>query len=491
MTSITSLPPEILSQILSLRLLSRSELTKCALVCKDFNTTVTANLYRDLCFDLPHFRYGMEEHLERNEQLHKIQLLTNQLAVNQRLADRVHSLVLHGSSNWLSENVALPSLPDRLAPQEDAPLDHQTFLKHTPVPLPQMVSKLTQLKVLNLDVGFSNLLRRQAVYFPKLQVVVLWSLNERFSHNHFWMAQPNLLEICFNHGSVSIPPDFDCYNSSVSKIVLDSNRGFPSNIARLVQAPKALKSFKWRFYSNCCLRACAHRSNKLKGNKVIPGCYKLQDSVNSILTHIRHSLQTLVLTYGHHSTRCSLSPVLIPSMRGFDQLRELRIEASMLLGSQTCPSRDSVSTNIFRPGYELAGIIPTCLETLHLEVEREQMDRDEKNYCKDIVRGIVQRQKKRDLHLGHFIIEEINPRYASNCQCVPKDLCHRARSHIEINWNLGSIWEMEKACTGVGILLSYIWRRGSFEDPIKLILRSGGLSLHATTEPWDWTMVGV
>lgn len=491
MTSIASLPPEILSQILSLRLLSRSELTKCALVSKDFNTVVTANLYRDICFDLPHLAYTNEEGLKRNEQLRSIQLLINLLAVNQRIANCVHSLILHGFSRCLMNRVVTYDMLARLPPPHGATIDQQTVMMQAPVPFPQMASKLTQLKVLNLDVGFSNLLRWEQVVFPKLEVVVLWSLNERFSYNQFWLSQPRLAEICFNHGSITIEPTFTRHSSRVTRIVLDSHRGLPSNVVKLVQAPKALKSLKWRFYSNCCLRACAHGHTKANGNKAIPGCYKLQESVNSILNHIRHSLQTLVLTYGHHSTRCSLSPVLIPSLRGLEQLRELRIEASMLLGIQTCPSRTTEPTTMFRPGYELASIIPGSLETLHLEIEREQMDRDEKNYCRDIVQGIVQQQTNRDIRLSHFIMEEINPRYASNCRCVSKDLCYRARAHIETNWNLDSIWTMEKACTGVGIQLSYIWRRGSFEDPIKLILRSGGLSLHATTKPWDWTMVGV
>lgn len=68
MTSITTLPPT-LSQILSLRLLSKSDVTSRALVCKAFNTIATAHLYRDICFDVPNFAHTNEDRLERNKKL--------------------------------------------------------------------------------------------------------------------------------------------------------------------------------------------------------------------------------------------------------------------------------------------------------------------------------------------------------------------------------------------------------------------------------------
>lgn len=491
MISITALPPEILSQILSLRLLSKSELASCALVCKDLTSVATANLYRDICLDLPHFAYTNDQRLKRNKQLHSAQLLFTQLAVNDSLADRVHTLILHGFSQSLQDESITRDQLDSNTTRPGGLIDNLDIHIPAPATFWQLTSKLTQLKVLNLDVGFTNLLLRDGVTFPNLEVVVLWSLNERFPKVRSWLSQPRLAEIRLNHGSLMLRRHLPWHSSRVTRIVLDSLRGLSCDVAYVTLAPKALKSFKWRLYSNCCLRACAHHKTKSKGKEKVSRCYRLQETLNLVLHWSSNSLENLVLTYGHHSARCYLGPILIPSLRNLHHLRSLRIEASMLLGIQHCPSRISKTANRFRPGYELGSILPSSLDTLHLEVEREQMDRDAQNYCGDIVHGIVEQQTRRDIHLSHFIIEVINPRYISKCACMPKGLCYRAKELIETDWNLEGIWAMEKACIGVGIQLSYIWRHGSVQDPLKLILRSGGVSLHATTKPWDWTAIGV
>lgn len=491
MISITALPPEILSQILSLRLLSKSELANCALVCKDVTNVATANLYRDICLDLPHFAYTNDQRLKRNQQLRSAQLLFAQLTVNDSLAGRVHTLILHGFSQSLQDESITRSQLVSNTTRPGGLIDNLAIHIPAPATFLQLTSKLTQLKVLNLDVGFTNSLLRDGVTFPNLEVVVLWSLNERFPKVQSWLSQPRLAEIRFNHGSLMPRRHLSWRSSRGTRIVLDSLRGLSYDVAHIALASKALKSFKWRLYSHCCLRACAHHNTKFKGKEKVSRCYRLQETLNLILHWSSNSLENLVLTYGNHSVRCYLSPILIPSLRKLHHLKSLRIEASMLLGIQHCPSRIFKIANRFRPAYELASILPSSLETLHLEVEREQMDRDAQNYCGDIVRGIVEQQTSRDIHLSHFIMETINPRYVGNCGCIPSGACYRARELIEKDWNLESIWAMEKACIGVGIQLSYIWRHGNVQDPLKLILRSGGVSLHATTKPWDWTAIGV
>lgn len=90
----------------------------------------------------------------------------------------------------------------------------------------------------------------------------------------------------------------------------------------------------------------------------------------------------------------------------------------MSLGIQRClRSKCKVPTH-FRPGHKLATILPISLRTLHLEIEREQMDRD-KNYCRDIVKGTVQQQTDRSIHLSHLVMEEFNPHYWATASADP------------------------------------------------------------------------
>lgn len=234
MTSITTLPPELLSQILSLNLLSESDLTSCALVSKAFNSIAAANLYRDVCFDLPHFAYTNEERSKRNKQLRSVQLLLTQLAANDKLADRVHSLILHGFSNNLHKDVATHTQIRSSTPPGSGLVDDLEISMNVQPTFSQLASKMTKLKVLNLDVGFTKLLLQDGVVFPNLEVVVLWSLNAYFPQIQSLMSQPRITEICFNHGNIKTCVHAPRHSSTVTRIVLDSPRGFPRAVALLV-----------------------------------------------------------------------------------------------------------------------------------------------------------------------------------------------------------------------------------------------------------------
>jgi len=497
MTSITTLPTEILSQILSPRLLPESDIKSCALVCKDFNTIATANLYRDIYFDLPNFAYTEDARVERCKKLHSIQLLLTQLAVNDGLADHVHSLVLHGFSNDVRDAFT------RARRFETGFLFRNRLVSDVQLSIPapltfsQLTAKMSQLKVLNLDVGFTALLLQDSVVLPNLEVAVLWSLNARFPYVQFLMSQPRISEIRFNHGMFKTNMTAPSHSSTATRIVLNSQRGFLTAVPQLVAMSQSLRSLKWCLYYNHYSRGDRRRASSI--------CAAARESVNLALDKVSHSLQEFVLTHCQNPfeqvpPHSDLGIILIPSLRLFECLRELKVEASMLLGIRRCPSRPNKFPAQVRPGHELATLLPASLRMLHLEVEREQIDRDRK-YFRDIIKGIVQQQNNRFLHLKHIVIEEINPDYRGSCLCnggeawgtcfsMSEDLLLKERIDVKKHWNLQDICAMVKECDAVGIQLTYVWRCGKLQGHTRAILGPGG-SLRTTRPPYDWTKIGV
>ncbi|KAJ9615893.1 hypothetical protein H2200_001970 [Cladophialophora chaetospira] len=273
-----------------------------------------------------------------------------------------------------------------------------------------LLEKLPLLQHIHIDKDWFGLLLKHRPALPQLRAAFLWQSPS--SDLLYFIKQPRLIKVFLFYNGVSIPPLQ--HLSTVSEIFLRSQSTNPDQLRALLKIPKSLKSLFWQ-------RTATHQGHALK---------------------------------------------------------HLRIEATLAIGIQTCPKwfNDSpvergVETRAFM---DFVALLPTKLETMWLEMDREQCDRHGL-YGLGIVDALLT-YRKRLASVHTIMLEEINAWYsegACSCDCHTINACytHIRQSLSESEKDLIFLEQQKGASVAINIyyLAERLSRKEKNNDPNSLM----------------------
>ncbi|KAK5052770.1 hypothetical protein LTR84_002636 [Exophiala bonariae] len=480
MAQFLDLPTEVIDKILSTKYLSRSDIASAILVCKLFSTILVPRLYRQIDFkmsapneddyDWVNGNFISRLSGESGNPEHKSEDATRKLfetlATREDLAHFVTDLRLDSDDrgSWdvsLEESFESKCFgPDRIDPTK-------------------VVERLHNLKILDVDYLWASILLWK-ICLPQLESAIIRMKGYApVDAIGGLMNLPKLKEITIrNAGRMDDGPPEEGYCSNVSHITLTTPWNGVEYLRFLLEGSKHPKSLKLLRDSVICEST---ETQGATGRQEYVIVFPNPDSLNlgNILNTVAHSLEVLVLRDLDQWCDARQNVVDIPvlidrsrikSLQHFQSLKQLKIGATMVLGTRVCRQLQMLTpyahdTELYCE--RLAECMPPKLEVLHLVVTREQLDRDEK-YCQKIVQSFVNfRANLPDLK--SFVIEEAQPKYQPLCKCTAELACYAA---AKPSTPLTDIWEMQRQCLEVDIDLVYISQLQQQNDlPLYIIRR--------------------
>lgn len=313
-------PPEILL-MLPLR---QSSLASMILVCKHYHRTLTPQLYQWV-----RCRSTEEERGQVPSERYKPHVLMKTLLSHPPLATRVRGLFLE-KSVW-------SGTPDECDYLEPWWRDGIKLLKNLP-----------NLKYLTIDLSWSFLLLIEP-HMPKLKCVTIIDCGERILSPSFaaQLAQPCLTTLVLKKEQSNAIRNSFCHPFNLGRqmeyraqypgqeIILDRVKLGSRVLKRYVKAcSKGLRSFIWVWADDC-----PHKDYEdlyVTPEEDVTACNMLLTA--ELLPPLRTAVATLEsLVLMHEKGRsCPFDGTILPSLTPFTTLRNLRIDATMLLGRRRC-----------------------------------------------------------------------------------------------------------------------------------------------------------
>lgn len=470
MVELLDLPAEILTKIFRMKCLSQSDTARAALVCKTINAIAVPDLYRQIEF-APYMPFSSFPHppmKEVNDRYNSLNIAVKNLLVTLATHDNLADLV---TCLRLETNISSPYEGRLQFKRIQGEFGRLTFGPRG-LTASQIVQSLKNVKSLEINYFWSTILLRGPVLLLSLETAIIQRNHGHVGGIYQLMRQPNLKEIRIDASSPYIfAPSSNTLSSNVSHLTLVTPWGGILELRAFVQMTKNLKSLKLKR----ALRPCLQR---IIGG--VPGCHcgtilptPFSNEISDVLSLVTHSLEVLVVTHCHHVSPHVLDPSRMQSLQNYESLRELKISASMVIGTRVCPALHPGSApadNQLRCG-SFAECMPQNLQKLHVEVAREQLDRDA-NYCRDIVGSLV-KYKRHLPELSLLVMQEVQPQYASACSCQVPDSCYMAKDAVNSSSAVEGILDMQRSCLKSEIELSYLSQRRSSTRCIRTLFIFG------------------
>jgi len=488
MANILDLPAEVLFKIFLHESLSRSDIARVARICEMTNAIVTADLYRHIEF--PPYRAlasipqpSMEEVEARFSRFNfALTSLLSTLATREDLANMVTTL-------RLEVNLASPYLNTCSLMETQTNFTELTFGPRA-LTASEVVQGLRNLKSLELNNFWSKTLLRSSFFMPSLETAVVRRNYGDVKTIFQLMVQPNIQEVTIEPSSrfILMPPSA-IPTSIVSHLKLVTPWGGTIELRTLVQMTKNLKSLKLVRTLEQCWAPIVAGQQGCRCGTTAPG--PSSEDISDVLSLVTHSLEVLVMTNSHKFPPPVLESSRLSSLNDFKTLKELKIGAAMILGTRACPAvhTEDPPEDITLPCRRFADQLPPNLQKLHLEIAREQLDRDER-YCEDIIDSMVN-NKKQLPELTSLIVQEVQPLYTSACRCEGPAFCYNARDEVNSSSPAKAILDLQQKCSKVGTELTYISQRGLAPACARTLFIAGkepqALSVadyHTITTPW-------
>ncbi|KAJ9615894.1 hypothetical protein H2200_001971 [Cladophialophora chaetospira] len=480
MANILDLPAEILIQILSNlkpkgsvnreHLRCAAELARIARTCKPLQKAAILNLYEDITFDF--WRFGSCDVAELEKERRVLHALLTTLSTNVLAAEAVLCLELadfeYGSSSesFKDENSST------------------------------LLGKLSNLRFLSIQNGWPQRLLSANLVMPALEFADL--MDQRSEHLDIIMSQPQLRVLVLHNGQVPALATRP-RSSTVTHLSL-SRMTNPQELQGLITTSRSLKSLFWT-------KGCSYGDHKVRNPRFdldsdeyeYGSCEKFPLSdIAPVLGHVSESLERLMMT---HDQICALDRTVMTSLMGMSSLRYLQIEPWLFLGRRTCVNwvENQLSDNPFsqRDVSEFAKLLPSGIEKLALEIDREQCDRIP-FYGVELVNSIL-KARKRLSALYKIVVEECNESYAGHdgdeglCFCEPKNACYLSTRNDPVSVSeRDRILATQQACTAVRIDLRYATVRSSPRNPlwpsffVRTLFRAGKLPESFEWSFWDF-----
>lgn len=470
MVLLLDLPAGMLIKIFSMGCLSQSDIARAALVCKTINTIIIPNLYQQIDFP-PYMPYSVVNWPQEDEvamTYSKINLAVKQLlhtlATNKRLASTVTGLQLEANAfSTYQRKVEFDRLLDAFA-ELTFGTNHLTASR--------VVQSLKGLKVLEINEFWSKVLLRNPVLLPELERAVVRRSSGHPDGIFNLMMQPKLKDIAIQDSRLyGSPQASENPTSNVSHITLVAPWGGIQELQTLVQMTKHLKSLKLMRTLTPCHHHVHGAGPDCPCGINLPG--PLSNEISEVLSLVAHCLEVLLVTHSHAFSPHDLDPSRMTALLNFRHLRELKIGASMILGARMCPDLhpgDALTNNELH-GHDFAGCMPKSLRKLHLEIAREQLDRDDK-YCWNIVESFL-KYKIQLPNMTSLAMTEVHPNYRPACRCLVQNSCYVAKDMVNSSSPVEGILEMQRHCFRSGIELSYLSQRGTSSQCVRTLFLCG------------------
>lgn len=375
--------------------------------------------------------------LSRTKAHHKVKRLFLTLATREDLALFVTGLSLESDNYW--KNKWDPA----------AAFNASTFGPHR-LKASQVIQALQNLKTLSVDRYWSEILLRD----DDCRGIGPFRL----------MIQPNLKEITLKDVSLgSSMADLErktFFLSNMSHITLIRPWTGVDGLTTLIRMTKHLRSLKLNGTSRCRGHWTSLEYHTC-GNNPSAQCNL---GIPVTLNTVEHCLEVLMVKNFERGGCYNpvLDPIRLRTLQNFRTLRDVKIDASMILGTRQCPTlyaqsdalRNNNNNNL--QCEEIARCMPASLQRLYLTISREQLDRDDQ-YCKGIVNSFLN-YKNQLPEMTTLVMEERRPRYAPICYCIVENLCYAAKDAIKSSSPVDDILQMQQDCSKSGIGLSYFSR---------------------------------